>query len=550
MESGIGEPAFIPLCLGQELQPLSVGKKGMWKLESPRMLDVHAFFYFDGNELFAQSADDAVSALVDGRKIGKAWTQLNAPCSIDVGGTRLRYRSLADNAGDEKPTTPLHKPLRVPSVRPTGQEATAATMALPPRQATQPPRQATQPPRQATQPPRQATQPPPPNAGPLPARSAPPPPAASSEPSFGSSSRAERPFRAGEFSAPAGEESTRVAPLDVTGVSRRGPAAPRPAAGRPPEFEGGLDASQARNPARPPMGSVPPGVFMQAPPPPQVMMPSQPVAFPPPMQGMPPTPPPGAYGNHYPAPVYSAPPAQVAPYVHPQVSPSGTYGSSLPGGFAPTPSGTAPSPVADQSLGAKWAALSIPKKILIVLAPFSITSAIYLFVDEPPPPRRKAATTETSARAPSSAAPLPSTVIAPAASVAIQPGAQAWPPGVPCPPPGWPANTPLPCIPNGAAGAPPPIATTVTAPVATPVTAAVPATTPAPSKAANDPAKDASASAPATKTLERQAVEALAANDYAKASALYGELARRDPQSAVYGEAARIARSKLDGGAP
>ena len=31
IEAGIGEPAFIPLTLGQELQPISVGKKGMWR---------------------------------------------------------------------------------------------------------------------------------------------------------------------------------------------------------------------------------------------------------------------------------------------------------------------------------------------------------------------------------------------------------------------------------------------------------------------------------------------------------------------------------------
>lgn len=530
LETGIGEPAFIPLCLGQELQPLSVGKKGMWKLESPRMLDVHAFFYFDGNELFAQSADETIAALVDGKKIGKAWTQLNAPCNIDVAGTRLRYRSLADNAGDDKPTSMLQRPPMAPPARPSGQEATGATMALPPRHATQPPAG----PRPAR------SVPPPTNQGPLPARSA-PPPAIAGEPSFGSS-KGERPFRAGEFSAPAGEESTRVAPLDGTGVSRRGTVPPRPAAGRPVEF----DTSQARPPTRPPAGSVPPGVFAPTPPPPP-MMPSQPVAFAPMpmqgMQGMQPTPPPGAYGGHYPPLAYPAPPPHAAPPpMQPPVSPSGTFGSSLPGGFGPTPSGTQPAPAAEPSLGAKWAALSIPKKILIVLAPFSITSAIYLFVDEPAPPRHKTPTSEASAHASSSAAPIPTAVVAPGSNVAVQPGAQAWPPGVPCPPPGWPANTPLPCIPNGVTTAATPIASPVAAPVSPPQA------TPAAPQAAKEATKDGAA--PAVKTLERQAVEALAANDYAKAATLYGELARRDPQSAVYAEAARIARSKLDGGAP
>ena len=66
IETGIGEPAFIPLSMGHELQPISVGKKGMWRIESPKVLDVHAFVYFDGNALFLQSADENAAAAVDG----------------------------------------------------------------------------------------------------------------------------------------------------------------------------------------------------------------------------------------------------------------------------------------------------------------------------------------------------------------------------------------------------------------------------------------------------------------------------------------------------
>ncbi len=94
IETGIGEPAFIPLTMGQELQPISVGKKGMWRIESARVLDVHAFVYFDGTSLFLQSADESASASVDGYRVGKAWTELHAPCKIEIGAARLRYRSL------------------------------------------------------------------------------------------------------------------------------------------------------------------------------------------------------------------------------------------------------------------------------------------------------------------------------------------------------------------------------------------------------------------------------------------------------------------------
>lgn len=98
IESGIGEPAFIPLTLGRELQPISLGKKGMWRVDGARVMDVHAFVYFDGASLFLQSADESDAAVVDGYRIGKAWTELHAPCTIEVGGARLSFRSLLPSA--------------------------------------------------------------------------------------------------------------------------------------------------------------------------------------------------------------------------------------------------------------------------------------------------------------------------------------------------------------------------------------------------------------------------------------------------------------------
>src|SRR5262245_40568068 len=94
IETGIGEPAFIPLTRGQELHPLSIGRRGMWRLESPGILDVHAFVYFDGTSLFMQSAEDASAASVDGVPIAKTWTELHPPCKIDMGGARLRFRAV------------------------------------------------------------------------------------------------------------------------------------------------------------------------------------------------------------------------------------------------------------------------------------------------------------------------------------------------------------------------------------------------------------------------------------------------------------------------
>lgn len=94
IETGIGEPAFIPLMLGQELQPISIGRKGMWRVESARVLDVHAFIYFDGAALFVQSADESAAAAVNGYRVGTSWTEVHAPCKIEMGTAQLRFRSV------------------------------------------------------------------------------------------------------------------------------------------------------------------------------------------------------------------------------------------------------------------------------------------------------------------------------------------------------------------------------------------------------------------------------------------------------------------------
>jgi TolA-binding protein len=56
--------------------------------------------------------------------------------------------------------------------------------------------------------------------------------------------------------------------------------------------------------------------------------------------------------------------------------------------------------------------------------------------------------------------------------------------------------------------------------------------------------------APPERTLERQAVDLVASGQYERAVFVYEKLARQYPDRPVYGEAARILRSKIDAGAP
>ncbi len=477
IESGIGEPAFIPLSMGQELQPISVGKKGMWRIESPRVLDVHAFVYFDGSSLFLQSADESNAASVDGFRVGKAWTELHAPCKIEIGQARLRFRSLIadDNQATEIAMSP---PVQAPPGGPGGMPGNSMPVAAAPP----PPRM---------------------QSGP---RGAIPQPAPSSNPvAF---PKAERPFKPGEFSAAPDEgESTRIAPLETIGGGRMASGAHA----RPPTQVQGAMAGMPAPGYGPPQGFDPNQQAMQ-----QGFDPNQP----PPPYGPPGYPNgSGAYGAMGPN-VQGMPPQGAAG--------TGGYGAMNPQGMQPQPPPAGPPANGTQALGAKLKQNSIPKIVAGLL--FIVGGLLYLAEDDdPPPPKRKpvasldggTGTPVTAGSGASSAPPITPPVMPP------------WPAGVPCPPPNWPPNTPLPCVPHGispsSADPPPP-----------------------PPPTGGKPGKDAGGPTTTTgsKSLERQAVDFVAAGDTARAAAAYEELVRREPNNKVYAEAARILRAKLDAGAP
>lgn len=547
IEAGIGEPAFIPLTLGQELQPISVGKKGMWRIESPRVLDVHAFVYFDGNSLFLQSADDQAAATVDGFRVGKAWTELHAPCKIEIGQARLRFRSLLPNADGN---------------------ATAA----------------------APRPPVQA--PPPAASRPAPAQSAPAP--VPSRPAH------DRPFRPGEFIS-ADDESTRIAPLEATSATRGG--GPRPAAGRPAEGPsvppGAPGASGAFAPAQtgmmpgmmPPQGMAGPGMAPGMAPPgmaptsmPPGMMP-QPGMAPPgypqpaPSGPYPPAGPSGAYppagpsGPYLPAGASGAYPQAGASGAYPPAGypPGAPYGAMPPGGVptmaAPganpsmppggfgsmTQPGQQPQPQGEGLL-AKWKALPSKTRMMIMLVPFYMVAAYFLLFEEEEPAPRKPVAALDAGVVDEGGVPAAGVVAAGGvvvgdggasaiadAGVVATPGTvpppPGWPAGVPFPPPGWPPGMPYPWPP----GSQTPVPAAGTAPV---VAAAADAGATAPPVEAPPPTPKGQ------KSLERQAVDAYSQGEYEKAAQIYETLSAQNPNNRVYAEAARILRAKLDAGAP
>src|SRR5208337_4688072 len=94
IRAGNSQRPVLELRPGTPVQPMSVGRIGMWPVDAPEVLDVHAFLYFDGRALFVQSADAGNPAKGNGQAIGTAWQQLEIPCTIEIGRARLVYRAL------------------------------------------------------------------------------------------------------------------------------------------------------------------------------------------------------------------------------------------------------------------------------------------------------------------------------------------------------------------------------------------------------------------------------------------------------------------------
>ncbi|MDF2696059.1 MAG: hypothetical protein K0S65_4442 [Labilithrix sp.] len=434
IEQGVGEPTSIPFAIGQVVQPISVGRKGAWRIESEHVADVHAFLYFDGDSLFLASAGESIEVLAGGDVIGTTWTKLCAPCTITLGAAALCFRSLSA-AIAEKP---------------------------------------------------------------------PPPP-----PSF------ERPFRPGEFARSDPDEVTRVSPL-------RAPVARVLSAGTPsmsivPTSDPRLEDTGIGDTRH--QGST--GSITSS-----GLGPNESGAASPLLEGPAPDGPP-------PAPIMSVHFGRRwldEPGLQPQdVTGSGPYGwvgtnSAEIGTTAKAVGRTDPVAEARYYI-AKYKELSLPKRVLVFLGPLSLLAAAYLLLlDDEPRPSRDVASLSAGGDAGSASSK------AIASSAPLEPGC---PPGfvryaIPSGPTGViacvPVGTPMPPPSEGALTNPPP-------PVA-------------------DVAPAAAGVASAATTLERDAVDAIAVNDYARAAALYEQLRQQHPTTRAYAEAARILSAKADAGAP
>jgi hypothetical protein len=91
VRAGAAEPPSMALPEGQPIGPLSVGRAGTWRIVGPGVLEEHGFVYFNGSDLFLQSADPNSPLTANGAPIPLSWTAVYAPCEIGIGGARLWF---------------------------------------------------------------------------------------------------------------------------------------------------------------------------------------------------------------------------------------------------------------------------------------------------------------------------------------------------------------------------------------------------------------------------------------------------------------------------
>ena len=113
IRAGTSQRPVVELRPGEVVQPMSIGRVGMWAIDAPDVLDVHAYMYFDGRALFVQSADAQNPAKGNGKPIGMQWQQIEIPCTIEVGRARLVYRTL-DDVDDDGEDKTVAQPIQIP----------------------------------------------------------------------------------------------------------------------------------------------------------------------------------------------------------------------------------------------------------------------------------------------------------------------------------------------------------------------------------------------------------------------------------------------------
>jgi hypothetical protein len=567
VRTGDAAPESIYLHPGTPIEPMSIGRQGAWCIDAVGMLDVHAYVYWDGRQLYFQSADAKSPAKVNGKRVPAEWTAAECPATVSLGEARLVYCGveearvrrkpkaqttsgsiIVDDGSDDEHTRVAMPRAVLPGAGGRGSEDDQATRMAMPRAPT-PFRGGED--DQAT---RMA----------MPRADVPPPKVHDDDDEDEATRMTKRPLlgggpavgaRGGQARAPVAPQTASRAPIPPRATPAATPAAKQPVSRAPQQ-----PAAAPPPAATPPAHSYPELDDLDGEATGTLPLPLPPVARPADFQPAPAPPPPLSYapppapvpsfaqasramqsGGFAPPPAGFTPPAG-APDPAPPPAPGGFVAPSMQsGGFAPVPVGgpldvppPPPPPVAPKAspldeVKKQWAETSLPKKIILALLPIGFVMVIIAFNDEPAAPNAKAKTTASASAS---------------ASASDDEGdkGKSKSKGKAKPKPADDDDDAPPTKKPTKAVTPP-----ASASADTPTTAA--STKPSAKPTSTAPAAGAPSAAPSTttdgpKTPEREAADALAAKNWAEAAKLYDALAKEHPDDPGYATAARILKAK------
>jgi hypothetical protein len=557
VRAGEGQPAVMRARPGEEIGPISVGTGGAWRLSAEGVADKHAYLFFDGQHLFLQSVSLDTPALIDGRPVSLDWTQIEPPCEISFGAAKLWYGSYEDQVklGDtvDKPIEKKREMMNVASLAEDddGSEDGAVTELAPIEQRIK----------------RGVPMAPPiPAAGSRPYMGPGPGPAAGAPPNrapamagSGSVAPATRPLASPPGPPPMGP------PGSIPAAPPLGPYPHASTSGSFPQVNASgayphANASGAYPHANA-SGAYPQATTSGAYPQTMASGPQQRAttsgAYPQAtasgafaqvsaadaavrISGAPPLAQTAVLSSGQNPLLQSAPPMRTAtplgtapigtPWMAPTISnaPGGFGTSEMMGEGATTPIGMTPK--GNEKGG--WGSMSFAKKATVILFLPMVASVLVIFFDIPGiPGLGKRQPTAMTTTAPTGAQPQPDPVATASPSVAVVPGEVR--------------SDPQPALKATASGAP------AVLPSASPSVAGLvkdPASPPLEddpvANRAKQTVRDEPKIAPGSRTLQREAADAVAAGAYDRAAKLYEKLAAQHPDQPAFAEAAAITRAK------
>lgn len=88
---GAAQPAVLYLTPGEKLGPIDIGTQGNWRVHAAGVAPKHAALYYDGARLCVMSLDESSPLRVHGQAVPTSWVVIRPPCEIEVGSARLSF---------------------------------------------------------------------------------------------------------------------------------------------------------------------------------------------------------------------------------------------------------------------------------------------------------------------------------------------------------------------------------------------------------------------------------------------------------------------------